>query len=188
LAFQPPAAGNNVAVITDAGGPGIMAVDECQAKGVNVEKFSDETGQKFEELKQKGEIPAFATNLNPLDLTGSVTSQMFKVGTKILLDDPQIYGLIVLGLHHVPALQEDFVDMVAEVAKGYTKPVVACAIGETEMALYIRARFDKLRIPAYFSPEDAARSMAALVKYGEYLKKRGCFEEYLERFHTITHS
>jgi len=188
LAFQPPAAGNNVAVITDAGGPGIMAVDECQAKGVNVEKFSDETGQKFEELKKKGEIPAFATNLNPLDLTGSVTSQMFKVGTKILLDDPQIYGLIVLGLHHVPALQEDFVDMVAEVSKGYTKPVVACAIGETEMALYIRARFDKLRIPAYFSPEDAARSMAALVKYGEYLKKRGCFEEYLERFHTITHS
>jgi len=153
-----------------------------------VEKFSDETGQKFEELKKKGEIPAFATNLNPLDLTGSVTSQMFKVGTKILLDDPQIYGLIVLGLHHVPALQEDFVDMVAEVSKGYTKPVVACAIGETEMALYIRARFDKLRIPAYFSPEDAARSMAALVKYGEYLKKRGCFEEYLERFHTITHS
>jgi acyl-CoA synthetase (NDP forming) len=182
LAFQPPAAGNNVAVITDAGGPGIMAVDECQSKGVNVTKFSEETSKKFEDLKRKGRIPAFATNLNPLDLTGSVTSEMFKVGTKILLDDPEIYGVIVLGLHHVPALQEDFVDMVADVSKSYTKPVVACAIGETEMALYIRSRFDKLGIPAYFSPEDAARAMAALVKYGEYLKKREGFEEYLKGF------
>ncbi|MFQ6064200.1 MAG: acetate--CoA ligase family protein [Candidatus Bathyarchaeia archaeon] len=182
LAFQPPAAGNNIAVVTDAGGPGIMAVDECQSRGVNVKRFSDETVQKFEELKKKGKIPAFATNLNPLDLTGSVTSEMFEVGTRILLDDPEIYGVIVLGLHHVPALQEDFVDMVAELSKMYVKPVVACAIGETEMALYIRFRFDKLRVPAYFSPEDAARAMAALVKYGEYLRKRGCFEEYVERF------
>jgi len=185
LAFQPPAAGNNIAVITDAGGPGIMAIDECQSSGVNVKRFSEETIRKFEELKKKGEIPAFATNLNPLDLTGSVTSEMFKAGTKILLDDPEIYGVIALGLHHVPALQEDFVDMIAELAQKYTKPVVACAIGETEMALYIRSRFDKLRIPAYFSPEDAARAMAALVKYGEYLRKRGCFEDYVRQFQKI---
>jgi acyl-CoA synthetase (NDP forming) len=186
LAFQPPAAGNNIAVITDAGGPGIMAVDECVSKGVNVKEFSDETVRKFEELKKKGKIPAFATNLNPLDLTGSVTSEMFEAGTKIVLDDPEIYGVIVLGLHHVPGLQEDFVDMIAELARNYTKPVVACAIGETEMALYIRSRFDKLGIPAYFSPEDAARSMAALVIYGEHLRKKGCFEEYVERLQKNT--
>ncbi|UCE44107.1 MAG: CoA-binding protein [Candidatus Bathyarchaeota archaeon] len=182
LAFQPPAAGSNIAVITDAGGPGIMAVDECQSRGVTVERFSDETILKFEALKKKRKIPTFATNLNPLDLTGSVTSEMFETGTEILLDDPQIYGIIVLGLHHVPALQEDFVDLIAGVSKGHTKPIVACAIGETEMALYIRTRFDKLGIPAYFSPEDAARSMAALVEYGKYLKKRDCFEQYVERF------
>jgi acyl-CoA synthetase (NDP forming) len=182
LAFQPPAAGNNVGVVTDAGGPGIMAVDECQSRGVHVEEFSEETVEKFETLKAKGKIPAFATNMNPLDLTGSVTSEMFQVGTEILLEDPEIYGVIVLGLHHVPALQEDFVDMIAELSKNYTKPVVGCAIGETEMALYIRSRFDKLRIPAYFSPEDAARAMAALIRYGEYLRKQRCFEEYLKRF------
>ncbi len=182
LAFQPPAAGNNVAVITDAGGPGIMAVDECQSKGVYVNRFSDETIQKFEELKRRDRIPAFATNVNPVDLTGSVTSEMFRDSAKIVLDDPEVYGVIVLGLHHVPALQEDFVDMVAEVAEGYAKPVVACAIGETEMALYIRTRFDKLGIPAYFSPEDAGRAMAALVQYGGHLRKRGCFEEYVRAF------
>ena len=54
--------------------------------------------------------------------------------------------------------------------------------GETETALYIRSRFDKLGIPAYFSPEDAARAMAALVNYGLYLKKNGRFEQYLTTF------
>jgi acyl-CoA synthetase (NDP forming) len=182
LAFQPPVAGNNVAIITDAGGPGIMAVDECVYQGLNVKKFSDETIAKFEKLKSEGKIPRFATNMNPVDLTGSVTSEMFEEGIRILFEDPEIDGIIVLGLHHLPALQEDFVDRVAELSKKYNKSLVACDVGETEMALYIRSRFDRLGIPSYFSPEDAARGMAALVDYGLYLKKCGYFDEYVESF------
>lgn len=182
LAFQPPVAGNTVAIITDAGGPGIMAVDECVAQGLDVKKFSPETLAKFEELKKEGKIPRFATNQNPVDLTGSVTSEMFEEGIRILFEDPEIYGIIVLGLHHLPALQEDFVDRVAKLSRNYAKSVVACDVGETEMALHIRSRFDKLGIPAYFSPEDAAHGMAALVNYGRYLKKRGCFDQYVDSF------
>jgi len=182
LAFQPPAEGMNVAVITDAGGPGVMAVDESVSKGLTVKSFSDETIQKFEKLKKEGKIPSFATNLNPVDLTGSVTSEMFELSTKIVFDDPDIHGILLLGMHHTPSLQEDFIDRVANLSKNYTKPIVACAIGETEMALYIRSRFDKLGVPSYSSPEDAARAMAALVKYGQYLKKYNCFEEYLDVF------
>jgi len=182
LAIQPPAAGNNVAVVTSAGGPAIMAVDECVSRGVNVKEFSDETIGQFENLKKAGKIPSFATNYNPLDLTGSVTSEMFELGTKILLDDPEIYGVMVFGLHHSPALQEDYVDRIVNLSKNYLKPIVACDIGETEMALYIRSRFDKQGIPAYSSPEDASRAMAALVHYGLYLKKNGFYESYMEQF------
>lgn len=186
LAYQPPAAGNNVAVVTDAGGPAIMTVDECELRGVKVKKFSDETIQKFEKLKSEGAIPSFTTNLNPLDLTGSATSEMFELGIRTVLDDPEIHGVIVIGLHHVPALEEDFVDKIANLSKNYTKPVVACDIGETEMALYIRSRFDKFGIPAYMTPEDAARSMAALVTYGLYLERSGSFEWYLKNFQKRT--
>lgn len=182
LALQPPAADNNVAVITAAGGPAILAVDECVSRGVNVKRFSDETIQKFENLKKTGKIPSFATNYNPLDLTGSVTSEMFEFGTKILLDDPEVYGIMVFGLHHSPALQEDYVDRVANLSRNYIKPIVACDIGATEMAMYIRQRFDKQGIPSYESPEDAARAMAALVHYGLYLKKNGLYESYMEQF------
>jgi acyl-CoA synthetase (NDP forming) len=182
LASQPPASGNNIAVITSAGGPGIMAVDECVSRGINVKKFSEETIQKFETLKKTGRIPSFATNYNPLDLTGSVTSEMFELGTKILLDDPEIFGIIVLGLHHSPELQEDYVDRIANISKNYVKPIVACDIGETEMARYIRSRFEKLGIPAFSSPEDASRAMAALVNYGLYLEKNSCLQEYLRNW------
>jgi len=182
LVMQPPAAGMSVGVITDAGGPGIMAVDECELRGLAVRRFSDKTVQKFEELKREGKLPKFATNLNPVDITGSGTSEMFELATKILFEDPEINGIILLGLHHTPALQEDFIDRVAKVASMYVKPIVACDIGETEMALQTRFRFDKLGIPAYSSPEDAARAMNALVSYGLYLKKKRCLEDYVRNF------
>ncbi len=182
LAMQPPANGDNVGIITDAGGPGIMAVDECELKGLTVKRFSEGTIQKFERLKEEGKLPKFATNSNPVDVTGSATSVMFEYATEILFQDSEINGIILLGLHHTPALQEDYIDMVAKVASKYDKPMVACDIGETEMALHTRFRFDKLGIPAYPSPEDAARAMNALVKYGLYLKKNGCLHDYLKIF------
>ena len=182
LAMQLPAAGKNIGVITAAGGPGIMAVDECELKGLNVKRFSEKTIRKFEKLKEEGRLPKFATNLNPVDLTGSVTSEMFELAAEMLFEDREIHGIILLGLHHTPALQEDFIDRVAKVASKYDKPIVACDIGETEMALHTRFRFDKLGVPAYFSPEDAARAMNALVRYGLYLKKNKCLKEYIQSF------
>jgi len=182
LAMQPPTAGKNIGIITDAGGPGIMAVDECELKGLSVEHFSEKTIQKFEKLKGEEKLPKFATNLNPVDITGSATSEMFEYVTEILSQDPEIDGIILLGLHHTPALQEDYIDRVAKVVSKYDKPIVACDIGETEMALHTRFRFDKLGIPAYSSPEDAARAMNALVRYGLYLKKNMCLQDYVEKF------
>ena len=182
LAMQTPAAGKNVAVLTDAGGPGIMAVDECELKGLTVNRFSERTLQKFENLKMEGKLPKFAATLNPVDITGSVTSEMFGYALEILFQDPEINGVIVLGLHHTPGLQEDYIDRIAKVARKYDKPIVACDIGETEMALYTRFRFDKLGVPAYSSPEDAARAMKALVSHGLYLKKNNRLGEYIQNF------
>jgi len=176
---QPPASGDGIAILTDAGGPGVMAADECELRGISIRKLSNETIQKFEKLKEQQRIPKFATNLNPVDLTGSASSEMFELAAKILLDDSEVHALIVIGLHHVPGLTEDFVDRIASVVHQYKKPVVACDIGETEMAMYVRSRFDKQGIPSYSSPEDAARSIVALVKYGLYLMKEGCYVEYL---------
>jgi acyl-CoA synthetase (NDP forming) len=182
LAMQPPALGKSVGVLTDAGGPGIMAVDECESKGLSVQRFSEEIRQKFQKLKDQGTLPKFAATSNPVDLTGSVTDDMYEVAADIMFQDPELYGIILLGLHHSPSLKEEYIDGVAKIADKYSKPIVMCDIGETEMALYTRFRFDKLGIPSYSSPEDAARAMKALVSYGLYLKKNNCAESYIEEF------
>jgi len=182
LSMQPPALGKNIGVLTDAGGPAIMAVDECESNGLAIERFAEETIQKFQRLKDQGVLPRFAAISNPVDLTGSVTDDMFEVAVELMFQAQEIQGIVLLGLHHIPSLRERFIDGVAKVAKKYCKPIVMCDIGETEMALYTRFRFDKLGIPAFPSPEDAARAMAALVRYGAYLKKNGCIEDYLSEF------
>jgi acetyltransferase len=182
LSMQIPARGTNVGIITDAGGPGIMAVDECGVKGLTVKRFSEITIEKFEKLKIEGRLPKFATNSNPVDITGSGTSEMFELATDILFQDQEIHGIILLGLHQMPSLQEDFVDRVVKVANKYEKPIVACDIGETEMALSIRLRFDRFGVPAFSSPEDTARAMSALARYGVYLEKKGKLDEYIREF------
>ncbi len=182
LAMQPPALGKNIGILTDAGGPGVMTVDECELLGLTVDHFSDETSQAFQKLKDQGILLKIAATSNPVDLTGSVTDDMFEVAAELMFKDKEIYGIILLGLHHMPGLREKYIGCVAKVAAKYTKPIVMCDIGETEMALYTRSRFDKLGIPSYPSPEDAARAMKALVAYGAYLQKSNCAEEYIKEF------
>jgi acyl-CoA synthetase (NDP forming) len=165
-----------------------MTVDECESNGLTVNRFSEETLQKFQKLKDGGVLPRFAAIGNPVDLTGSVTDDMFVVAADLMFQAPEVNGIILLGLHHLPALQEKYIDGVAEVASKYSKPIVMCDIGETEMALYTRFRFDKLRVPSYPSPEDAARAMAALVRYGTYLKKENRAEEHISEFVKKKHS
>jgi len=127
-------------------------------------------------------LPKFAAISNPVDLTGSVTDDMFEVAADLMFQDEEIHGIILLGLHHLPALREKYIDSVAQVSSKYSKPIVMCDIGETEMALYTRFRFDKLGAPSYPSPEDAARAMNALARYGGYLKNSNCAEEYISAF------
>jgi acyl-CoA synthetase (NDP forming) len=179
LAMQPPALGKNVGILTDAGGPGVMTVDECELLGLTVNHFSEETSKKFQQLKDEGVILKIAATSNPVDLTGSVTDEMFEVAADLMFQDKEIYGIILLGLHHMPGLREKYIDGVVKVASKYCKPIVMCDIGETEMALYTRSRFDRLGVPSYTSPEDAARAMKALVSFGAYLQKNGCEEEYI---------
>jgi len=180
--YQPPAEDDGLVILTDAGGPGVMVADEIESKGITIRSLSGEALRRMEDLKKSGKIPSFASTQNPVDLTGSATSEMFELCTRVFIEDPQVQGIVVIGLHHAPGLKEDFVDRIANVAKSRAKPVVACDIGGTEMALYVRSRFEKLGIPCYETPEDAARAISALVKYGMYLKENGHYEEYMKQF------
>ena len=108
LAMQPPAMGKNIGILTDAGGPGVMTVDECEVLGLTVDRFAEaDRLQKFQELKDQNIILRIAATSNPVDLTGSVTDDMFVISADLMFQDPQIYGIILLGLHHMPGLKRE---------------------------------------------------------------------------------
>ncbi len=95
LAMQPPADGRNIGILTDAGGPGVMTVDELETVGLTAEPFTAQTEEKFEELKKQGSILSIAATHNPVDLTGSVTDEQFITSADLMFQDPKIYGLIL---------------------------------------------------------------------------------------------
>ena len=166
LSMQPPARGPRVAIITNAGGPGVMTVDACEARGLVVPELPGDTKARLEALVREGKLPEFASIGNPIDLTVSVTDEMFKLATEVIIEDPNIDGVIILGLHHPPGLRGDYVEAIAELARRSDKPVVACDIGGADMAFHVRKLFDEKGIPAFESPEGAAAAMWALYACG----------------------
>jgi len=170
LVMQPPGLTNNVAVVTNAGGPGIIATDALEGSGLEVRKFSERIMSKFSDLKADKRLLPVLSGANPIDLTAEATSHMFALTLSILLDDPSIGGIVLIALHHAPTILDDAVGMIAEVIAKRAKPVTVCDMGETEMAETMRTMFEKRGIPSFSMPERAARALWALICYGRYLR------------------
>jgi acyl-CoA synthetase (NDP forming) len=170
LALQPPGLSERVAVLTNAGGPGIMAADSLEEAGLRVEKFPDHLMSKFQDYKTKGLLLPILAGYNPLDLTAEATSGMFELALSTILEEPDIGGVVLILQHQAPTILDDAVDIISKALPKYKKPVTVCDMGATEMAETIRTAFEKRKVPAYEVPERAARALWALIYYGTYLR------------------
>jgi acyl-CoA synthetase (NDP forming) len=177
LAMQPPGLTNNVAVVTNAGGPGIIATDALEASGLEVRKFPKRIMSKFSDLKADKKLLPVLSGTNPIDLTAEATSHMFALTLSILLDDPSIGGIVLIALHHAPTILDDAVEMIAETVAKHAKPVTVCDMGGTEMAEAMRNMFEKRGIPSFSMPERAARALWAIIYYGRYLRAHDVVED-----------
>ncbi len=173
LTLQPPSYTKNVAVLTNAGGPGIIAADALEESGLEVHEFPERIMSKLSDFKSKKLLLPVLTGHNPLDLSAEATSEMFALAISTILDDPEIGGLVLITLHHAPTILDDAVDKIAKTVPKYKKPVTVCDMGGTEMAETMRMAFEKRGIPSYSVPERAARALWALTYYGTYLRDHG---------------
>jgi acyl-CoA synthetase (NDP forming) len=176
LAQQPPGYTKNVAVLTNAGGPGIIAADSLEESGLKVIKFPERILEKFSDFKSKKLLLPVLSGFNPLDLTAEATSDMFKLALSTILEDPDFGGIVVIMQHHAPTILDDAVEMMAKTLPQYKKPVTLCDMGATEMAEAMRSAFEKRGIPAYSVPERAARALWSLIYYGTYLREHRVHE------------
>ncbi|MGD8491032.1 MAG: acetate--CoA ligase family protein, partial [Anaerolineae bacterium] len=151
--------GERIAIVTNAGGPGILAADALERAGLTLAHFELETIRTLEQ-----HLPNAASAANPVDVLGDASPDRYRFALETVTADPKVDGLLAmlvpLAVLDVRAMAESVVSL----AKETTKPVLACFMGETLMADGI----DILRthgVPNYPFPEPAARVFRAMADY-----------------------
>ncbi|MBA7599760.1 Peptidyl-lysine N-acetyltransferase PatZ [subsurface metagenome] len=164
FAKQPIPKGNRLAIVTNAGGPGIMATDAAIRHNLKIATLSEETKQK---LKQ--ELPPTASIQNPVDVIGDATHERYEAAIRHLLMDENVDGGIVILTPQAMTDVLETAKIVPRVAKDIDKPVLCSFMGIVDVSEGIRY-LEKHGIPNYAFPEAAVRSMASMAFYGNLLR------------------
>jgi len=152
---------DDVAVVTNAGGPGVMATDAVGDSSLKLASFSDTTLDSFNEL-----LPDEATGYNPVDVIGDADVARFRGALDIALNDDGVGAAIVLAAPTAVLSYEELADAVGELQAEYGKPVVGAFMGG-ESAERGAAALREHGIPNYFDPARAVDSLEALSRYRE---------------------
>ncbi len=159
LASQPLPRGSRVAIVTNAGGPGIMAADTCVQYGLEVPPVPEP-----ERFRQQCSLPPHAGTSNPIDLIADARSERYACVLEALLRDPAYDALLVLFVPVPTADVEAIAQVVIEAAQHRQKPILACFMGVVDVTPAKQA-LRRAGIPCYDFPEDAARALATMVQY-----------------------
>ena len=166
LSTQPLPRGRRVAILTNAGGLGILCSDACDTSGLELSELSRETASKLAEL-----LPAEASLANPVDMLGSATAKSYEATLPVLLADPQVDSVIVLFVPPATAGTEDVAEGIARALEsGQTdKPVLAALLSAEGTPTALQ------RTPApaalFTYPESAARALGLAVRRAEWLRR-----------------
>jgi acetyl coenzyme A synthetase (ADP forming)-like protein len=157
LAHQPLPGGSRVAVLTNAGGPAILAADACEAAGLSLPALSDVTIAGL-----RGFLPAAASVGNPVDMLATASADHYRRAIPLLLSDPSVDSLLVIFIPPLVTEASDVARAVVETTRGATKPVLATLLGATGAPAALAP------IPCFTFPEAAARALARAVTYGRW--------------------
>jgi acetate---CoA ligase (ADP-forming) len=170
LSSQPLPGGRRVALLTNAGGLGILCADACEGAGMTVQSLAQSTQDRLREF-----LPNTASVANPVDMIASATADDFRRATEILLAAEEVDALIVLTIHvglaDLSALARGIADGVAAVRSGRaaTKPLFTCLMDSATARPSANGRAE--RLPNYRFPENAARVLGKLARYAEWRRR-----------------
>jgi acetyltransferase len=167
FALQPLPPGNRVAVVTNAGGLGIMATDAAERYGLSMAALTPATTAKL-----KARLPAAANIHNPVDVLGDAGADRYEAALTSVLADSGVDGAIVIS---TPQLMTDLTAIaavVSRVAAGCAKPILVCqmALEDIDKPLAI---LTQAGLPHYRFPEEAARALGAMARYALNLRRPG---------------
>jgi acetyl coenzyme A synthetase (ADP forming)-like protein len=166
FSHQPIPRGNRVAIVTNAGGPGIIIADACEAYGLMVTELTEATRTLLAE-----HFPEEASLTNPVDMIASATPQSYRIAVEAVLADPNVDAVIATFVPPLGVRQEDVAEAIVAVAAGQTeKPVMAVLMGRQGLPQGL-AELNAAGIPGYRFPESAARALATMYRYRRWLER-----------------
>jgi len=166
FASQPIPEGRGLAILTNAGGPGIVATDSCEKSGLRLAWLSQETIEKLRAI-----LPEQASVINPVDVLGDASAERYKQALQILLDDPGVNSVIVILTPQAVTQPVETAKAILEVYRSNPKkPILAVFMGGEAVAEAVKILRDN-GIPVYEFPEEAVKTVEGMVRYAEYLRE-----------------
>jgi acetyl coenzyme A synthetase (ADP forming)-like protein len=170
LANQPVPQSNRVAIVTNAGGPGILAADACEANGLAVTSLTSATTSALRAF-----LPAAASVTNPVDMIASASAEDYRRTIALVLADPNVDSLLTIFIPPIVTAAEDVAQAIQHASAGSTKPVLATFMG-------VQSTLAVAGIPTYTFPESAAVALARVTEYAEWRRRPAAAAPNLEHF------
>ena len=162
LAWCPPIQGSSIAILTNAGGLGVIAADAVESNRLKLAELTGETRSGLRAV-----LPPAASTNNPVDMLGSATPEQYATCLKLLLEDPGVNALLIIIPPPPVKTAQEIAQAIIPVLENRQKPVVVALIGDQSVQAAVKP-FHLARIPEYRYPEKAASALAALVKYARF--------------------
>lgn len=173
LGYQPLLRNDAIAIITNAGGPGILATDALERSGMSLARLEVGTIQELEQY-----LPDAASAANPVDVLGDAKDDRYKFALEVVARDPNVDGIMVVLTPQAMTEIAGTARAIGEISKKIDKPVLACFMGEAkvEEGIQVLREYD---VPNYSFPESASLAFRAMSQYRTITERK---DPIFERF------
>lgn len=163
-----PKGDNSVAIITNAGGFGVLTTDALINQGFKLATLSDDTINTL-----KSQMPAEVIISNPTDLVGNANTERYKIALEKIVQDPNVSIIILIILLSVSYVESDIIDVINDVRLTYKKPIIVTTIGGDFTQMMIKM-MEENHIPTFSSPKRTVDAVKALVYYSDHCDHNQC--------------
>ena len=162
LANQPLPSGRRVAVVTNAGGPGILAADALESAGLVLPRLAPETDAALRAL-----LPAAASTANPIDILADSSAEIFGKALRLALADPGIDAALAIFVPPITTQAPQVASAIVEAGATSGKPLLSCFMGSHGVPESLKS-LHLGHVPSFRFPEGAARALALVAGYADW--------------------
>lgn len=165
FASQPLPKGPSLAIITNSGGPGILAADACDRSSLHLTPIRKETADRLREF-----LPPTASVYNPIDIIGDATLERYEKTLEVVLKDDLLHAVLILFAPTAAVDAEAVARGIVKLSKDADKPIITAFMGEKAVR-GARKIFQDHNIPTYDYPDDAISALDAMLSYRRWREK-----------------